>query len=450
MKQTVALVLSILFTAVSFADDLGWIVFDSNRDGNWNIWKMRDDGTQQTRLTTSLDVDDEPAFSPFGDKIAYIHRVPNQPYQVWIMNADGSGAHQVTSEAIGMHGMPNWSPDGTRIAYCAYTEPFPNGNHDICVINVDGSNRIRLTTDAGADEYPCFSPDGTRIAFTSDRNGGNWEIFVMDADGSNQNRLTNHVGLDEDPAWSHNGTRIAFASENSGLRGIWVMNADGSNLVQLTFPSNGYEDLKPAWNHDDSKIAFESSRSASGWDIFSMLADGSNVVRLTFDQEGDHHPSMPWRSPFAIAPDFLNVQPGGVLAGGLFEITESDDSYLYIRPGVTLTSQQPPVQVIVESVAAVANPSQLRFAVESAGSVGGVLRQRVWLYDFDADSYELVRTDTLAANDTEYTVATTALPSRFVSVSGRLRSKVDYKAVGPILVYPWFIRLDRTQWLVYP
>lgn len=113
-------------------------------------------------------------------------------------------------------------------------------------------------------------PQG-RIAFSSDR-GGYQDIHVMDADGSNQVNLTNDPAYDEWPTWSPDGSKIAFLSRRDGDWEIYAMNADGSNRARLT---NGGASL-PAWSPDGSKIAF-----TSNGEIYVMNADGSNQRRLT-------------------------------------------------------------------------------------------------------------------------------------------------------------------------
>src|SRR5690606_30395331 len=122
----------------------------------------------------------------------------------------------------------------TRIAYVS---TLPVGvdrfNPEIFIINPDGSNVTQLTNSLASDRYPVWSPDGTRIAFMSDRDG-NDEIYVMNADGSNVIRLTNNNAYDGMPAWSPDGSQIAFVSDRhgTGTTAIYAMNAGGSN-VQL-------------------------------------------------------------------------------------------------------------------------------------------------------------------------------------------------------------------------
>jgi len=94
---------------------------------------------------------------------------------------------------------PSWSPDGSRIAFISSRD----GNYEIYVMDADGSNQQCLTDNPANDWYPSWSPDGSRIVFTSDRDDNrNIEIYVMDTDGSNQQRLSNHPTVDGDPSHS--------------------------------------------------------------------------------------------------------------------------------------------------------------------------------------------------------------------------------------------------------
>ena len=117
---------------------------------------------------------------------------------------------------------------------------------------------------------------GDLIAFTSDRDG-DYEIFVMNADGSEVRQLTDNDDDDGLPAWSPDGKRIAFTSDRGDKFEIFVMNSDGTEVRQLT--DNDDSDWSPSWSPDGKRIAFTSDRYGD-WEIFVMNADGSNVVSL--------------------------------------------------------------------------------------------------------------------------------------------------------------------------
>ena len=152
-----------------------------------------------------------------------------------------------------------------------------DGAFDVWVMNTNGTGRQNLTQSASHDVHADVSPDGEKIAFRSRRNAGQDRIFVMNADGSGVVQLNNEPGWA--PAWSPDGTRIAFqrGSPGSGSAEIWVMNADGSGATGLT---NNTDDIRPRWSRDGTKIVFQSNRDGNA-EVYVMDADGSNPVNLT-------------------------------------------------------------------------------------------------------------------------------------------------------------------------
>ncbi len=241
----------------AWSPDGARIAFVSDRDGNWEIYVMNADGSGQTRLTNNQKDDAAPAWSPDGTRIALTSNWDGSP-EIYVMNVedafqsmDGSGQTRLVEG-----NWPTWSPDGMRIAFTHY-DRWPE--QDIYVMNVDGSGQRPLTNTKAASEA-AWSPDSTRIAFVSGDYSkpdvpASWneEIYVMNADGSGQIRLTNIPGNDHwPPAWSPDSTRIAFTSDGAqcGSNGscnadIYVMNADGTGLTRLT--NDPAYDGFPAW-----------------------------------------------------------------------------------------------------------------------------------------------------------------------------------------------------------
>ena len=149
-----------------------------------------------------------------------------------------------------------------------------DGNYEIYVMDANGESQIRLTHHSSKDLHPVWSPDGTRIAFVSNRNGGNIQIYIMNSDGKNPIRLTDGV-WDRDPAWSPDGRKIAFAGYPEKLNfEIYVIDADGKNQTRLTNNFGG--DKHPSWSPDGQKIAFRSQKDGNG-DIYVM--DAEEVTR---------------------------------------------------------------------------------------------------------------------------------------------------------------------------
>jgi len=218
------------------------------------------------------------------DKIVFASyfREEDGNVEIYIMNIDGSEQVNLTNNSAN-DDYPSFSPDGSKIAFTSDRD----GNLEIYTMNVDGSDQVRLTNNPANDEWPCFSSDGAKITFNSNRDG-NPEIYTMNVDGSGQINLTNNLEWDEEPSFSPDGSKIAFGSTRDGNLEIYIMNVDGSGQVNLT--NNLAKDGGPSFSPDGSKIAFNSDRDGN-WEIYIMNIDGSEQVRLTNNQTDANNPA---------------------------------------------------------------------------------------------------------------------------------------------------------------
>jgi Tol biopolymer transport system component len=204
------------------------------------------------------------------------------------------------------------------IAACGGSDPGPdpgpgrimftrqgNGLQDLYAMDLKGTNLVQVTTSFAVDAWGSWSPDTLKILFGSDRIPDSsytprFQIYVMNSDGSNVSQLTfpdpardstGHVTdttTNAFPAWSSDGAKIAFASTRDTTFAIYVMDPNGTNILRLTHDSAN--DTQPSWSPDDSKIAFATDRDGNA-EIYAMNADGSNPVNLTNDLSSDLLPA---------------------------------------------------------------------------------------------------------------------------------------------------------------
>ena len=161
------------------------------------LWKMNADGTGQVQINRKrVPGRTADAFPPTGDTILFMSNRDGN-YEIYTMEINGSNQRRLTASPE-QKIFPMWSPDGAKIAYSVNSPR--NRSAVIHVMNSDGSEDTALTTAVGRSENPCWSPDGSKIVFQSERDG-NFEIYSMNPDGSGQTRLTNSTGWDGWASW---------------------------------------------------------------------------------------------------------------------------------------------------------------------------------------------------------------------------------------------------------
>ena len=258
--------------------------------------------------------------SIFGSKIAYVS-ITASGKEVYISDFDGYGATKVTNTQKGLALSPALSPDGRKLAYLTYTRGLPalhikdlatqkivsvtrkgvkidpawrsgsselattfsfEGNQELYLLRSNGSIVRRLTRHGMIDLTASFSPDGSKMAFVSDRHGKP-QIFIKDLNSGAIRRLTFEGKYNTQPEWSPVGDKIAYTTmQKNGEINIFIINADGTGLKQLTYGARHNE--APSWSPDGTMIVFSSDRSGVK-KLYVMNSDGRNQRSLNLGGE---------------------------------------------------------------------------------------------------------------------------------------------------------------------
>jgi TolB protein len=279
---------ALLLSGCAGRSSAGAIAFESRQGDSSDILLLSLADQKLTTLVSDPAWDGTPAISPDGKRLAFASDRDGDP-EIFVMNMDGSGLVKLTDNTAADY-MPAWSPDGTRIAFVSdrtYFVPLEGGNLEVSsglelyVMDADGRNVVRLTGDQNdVSLYPSWSPDGQKIAYMNVSNVAH--IYVVDVNPENpQPRdLTPELTISAwSPRWSPDGKYIIFMGDDQTKKGIYRMDADGGNLVELTRDWPAYA-VDPAWSPDGRRIVF-ASNPGGAVNLYTMTPDGKDIQQLT-------------------------------------------------------------------------------------------------------------------------------------------------------------------------
>jgi Tol biopolymer transport system component len=260
-------------------DGLAWtadgreIVFSSNRGGLWRLWRVAVSGGTPEPVNGVGDGASSPAIAPRGNRLAYLHlradaNLWRTPGPRWRGRRPAPAQMKVIASSR-TDGEGTFSPDGTRIAFASDR----SGSAEVWISNSDGTNQVQLTSLKAAQlGSPSWSPDGRTIAFDA-RLEGHGDIFVISADGGAPRRLTTDPVENNVPAWSRDGKWIYFSSNGTGNWEIWKVPAGGGSAVQVT-KKGGFS----AQESPDAKFLYFFTGWVTGGTIWKMPVAGAEPV----------------------------------------------------------------------------------------------------------------------------------------------------------------------------
>ena len=252
----------------------GKIVFTCFIEQIDQICIMNANGSERKQLTNFQATAFYASLSPDGQMIYFASRQTGTS-EIYSMDISGNGLKRLTN-GIGALYAPEVSPNGEKII-------FTNNGNGLWVMNLDGSDPRPITFKDDID--PTWSPDGSMIAFASNRSGQR-QLYTANANGKNVNQVTDLNNMGGRSSWSPDGTKLAFYRGPEGDHNIYIINIDGTGLQRLT---NGGDNLGPSWSPDGNWIAFTSFRDGNN-EIYIVRPDGSRETRLTNSPISDWQP----------------------------------------------------------------------------------------------------------------------------------------------------------------
>ncbi|MFC2029539.1 TolB family protein [Chloroflexota bacterium] len=361
------------------------IAFETNRDGNGEIYLLDTQSGSLVNLTRNAADDRAPAWRPDGGAIAFeSHRSGN--WDIYVLDLiDGSVSRLTDNPAY--DGTPAWSPAGISPETIAF-ESYRDGNLDIYTVPPEGGEVARITDDAAGDYGPAWSPDGSSIAFTSWRDG-NKEVYLVPVGGGAPRNVTQHPGDDEDPAWTADGLALVFTSwrdvdsgsgnRNAELFRLSLEPDDPSDAERVT--DSPWPDLDPSWDTAgrlvwasyDPGPAFEAYDPFRPGDFHLYRTGPQGPERLTNSNWDDRAPAPAPANVVALAGllDLLPAEPP--LPTPNPELGEGELVEVVEVPGVMASYSGQPVRVNELVALSLASWQQELFAVSGWDFLGQTL-----------------------------------------------------------------------------
>lgn len=260
--------------------------------GDYEIFVMNADGTGQKNISNSKSVDW--VYYAYKDKLYFVsdRDSTRRKYFLYEMDADGGNVRKITNFLL----EDSWVSSRKNAKEFVVSSPKDGKRHELYLIDRNGNELKRLTNDDIYDNDPAFSPNGKQIVFRSKRSEVD-ELWIMDDNGANLRRLT-HYPKDEPedkgayhasaPFWEPNQNIISFASKRQGNYSIFTIKPDGTGLKQIT--TGKLDEMWHSWSPDGKWIAYDGTDEQGNYDIYLMQLDKGDPKRLTSDKRSEMAP----------------------------------------------------------------------------------------------------------------------------------------------------------------
>jgi Tol biopolymer transport system component len=296
------------WTSLSVGDALclDWMLFQSNADGDWDVYRLDRDGEVRNVSLGPGSSDVQASYSADGQWIAWVsNRDGLSNWEIWVAGADGSQPRRVTfNTAADIN--PVWGP-GSEIVF----ESNRDGNWELYLLDVAGDGvPVRLTDDPGNDINAYWTPDGSAVYFQTDRDG-NWEIYRLDFDddmlGGTLTPITNNNLEDQMPVVSHDGTLLAWLQQDDfGFYNLMLMTLATQEVRQMT--DTGSDIGGVVFAPDDSFLAFHTNLDGD-YDVYAVEVASGAIKDVTASPGEDRAPAFVCGSPLIIFQSDRNAGP---------------------------------------------------------------------------------------------------------------------------------------------